>query len=192
MRIYTDVIYNGNSASISTHSSDQTFNPAVNARSFQFDNQGRIISSVIFEPLYPEWEKHLTYSYDATGKLVEILTQMPNLPYIPTDPTDYILTYIEKFTYDNSGNLQKAVTIERRNNVDIYIMEQIEFSNFDTVENPFRGLGIFEDYLYLSLSKNNFQKRKIQQFNEAGQLSSLYELTWTNQYEPNGNLKLYY
>ncbi|MDH6251374.1 hypothetical protein M2347_001101 [Chryseobacterium sp. H1D6B] len=191
--IYTKITYSGNSASMGEYSSDPNFNIPVKERSLEFDNQGRLVKSVIFQPNYgPIWEKHLTYNYDGTGKLVEIVTELPNMPYDPTDPSDYILSYVEKFTYDNSGNLQKATSIERHNTVDAYTMSQIEFSNFDNVQNPFSGLGIFEEYFYLSLSKNTPQKRKTQEFNEIGQLGAHTENTWTNQYESNGNLKLFY
>ncbi len=190
--IYTIVSYNGNSAVMKTHSLNPTFNPLIDEKLFEFDNQGKIIKSIIYAPQYIEWEKHLTYKYNTSGKLVEILTELPNMPYIPTDPNDYILTYIEKFTYDGAGNLQKAITTERHNNTDIYITKSVEFSNFDTVQNPFSNLTVFEDYFYLSLSKNNFQKRKIQEFNMDGQEVFFNELTWANQYNLDGSLKLYY
>lgn len=191
--IYTAVSYNENAASIGTYSSDPDFSVQVKGRSFEFDHQGKIIKSVILQPQYePIWEKHLSYNYDNTGKLVEILTELPNMPYDPTDPIDYILSYAERFTYDNSGNLQKAVTVERRNSIDAYIIKKIEFSNFDAVQNPFTSLGIFEEYFYFSLSNNTPQRMKIQEFNEGGQLGSYSESTWTNQYDSNGSLKLFY
>lgn len=190
--IYTNVTYNANTAFMANYSSDPTFNVPMKEKTFEFNKQGKIIKSIIFAPYYIEWEKHLTYNYDSTGKLVEIVTELPNMPYVPTDPNDYILTYVEKFTYDDSGNLKKAVTTEKHNNIDAYIMKEVEFSNFDTAQNPFRGLGIFEDYFYFSLSKNNCQKRKIQEFNEYNQVISTNEYTWTNQYDSYGNLKLFY
>ncbi|MBL1221337.1 hypothetical protein JET18_10830 [Chryseobacterium sp. L7] len=186
--IYTTVSYNGNTAIIGTYSSD--FNVKLNKRSFEFDSQGRVVKSVIDSP-YPEWEKHLTYTYDNAGKLVEISTQLPNMPYVPTDPNDYILTYIDRFTYDTSGNLQKVVATERRNNVDFLVLQETEFSNFDTAQNPFKRLALFDEYFYLSLSKNNPQK-KITRYSQPGGGFSYNTQEWTNQYEPNGNLKLFY
>lgn len=186
--IYTTVSYNGNTAIIGTYSSD--FNVKLNKRSFEFDSQGRVVKSVIDSP-YPEWEKHLTYTYDNAGKLVEISTQLPNMPYIPTDPNDYILTYIDRFTYDTSGNLQKVVATERRNNVDFLVLQETEFGNFDTAQNPFKRLALFDEYFYLSLSKNNPQK-KITRYSQPGGGFSYNTQEWTNQYEPNGNLKLFY
>lgn len=190
--IYTTVTYSGNSAEMNTYSSNSTFNPQVNKKYFEFDSQKRLIKSIIYAPSSIEWEKHLSYKYDATGKLVEILTELPNMPYFPDDPGDYILTYVDKFTYDVSGNLLTATTTERHDNVDAYVMKKVEFSNFDTVSNPFQSLRIFEDYFYLSLSKNNFQKIKTQEFNFVGQETSFNEMTWTNTYTPDGKLKLYY
>lgn len=186
--IYTTVSYNGNTAIMGTYSSD--FNVKLNKRSFEFDSQGRVVKSVIDSP-YPEWEKHLTYTYDNAGKLVEISTQLPNMPYFPNDPNDYILTYIDRFTYNASGNLQKVVATERRNNVDFLVLQETEFSNFDAAQNPFKTLTLFDDYFYLSLSGNNPQKKTTKDFQPGGGFS-FNTREWTNQYDSNGNLKLFY
>ena len=189
-KIYTSVVYNGNTATTANYSSDSSINPQLNERLFEFDNHSRVIKAVIYFPYNPEWEKHQIYNYDGSGKLVSIETQLPNMPYIPTDPNDYILTYMEKFTYDNTGNLLKATTTERRNNIDVFIKKELVFSNYDTADNPFMSLRILEDYFYFSLSKNNAQKMVITQRNENSNQYSTNEKTWTNQYDAEGNLKV--
>lgn len=187
--IYTTVSYNGNTVIMGDYSVNSIYNINLNERSFEFDAQGRIIKSVI-KSQYPEWEKHLSYTYDNVGKLIEILTQLPNMPYIPTDPNDYILTYVEKFTFDSAGNLKKAVTTERHNNTDALILQEIEFSNFDTVQNPFKNLALFDEYFYFALSRNNPQKKTVKKFQQGGGVS-YKDQEWTNQYDSSGNLKLH-
>ncbi|MFZ4931469.1 hypothetical protein [Chryseobacterium sp. Mn2064] len=189
--IYTKVTYTGNTAVIDDYSSDPSFNVQLNERKFDFDNLGRIIKSVIPSTYNIQQEKHLTYTYDTSGRLIEILTEFPNLPYDSTDPDDYVLTFLEKFTYNSVGNLEKAVRVERHNSMVFKTTQELQFSNFDGAQNPFKNLGIFTDYFYLSLSKNNFQKQIIKEFDYSGQVSSTKELSWTNQYN-NGRLKLFY
>ncbi|WP_284460204.1 hypothetical protein [Chryseobacterium sp.] len=184
--IYTSVSYNGNIISISTFSSSPDYIVPINKRTFEVDNQGRIMKSIIPSVDNPYFDKHLNYSYDSSGKLIEILTTFPNMPYDPTDPDDFIWTIAKRFTYDNIGNLKKSVEVERHNNVDFHIENTVEFSNFDTAPNPFKKLQIFEEYFYFSLSKNNFQK-EVKLYN-----SGIGESKWVNQYDSNGNVKLYY
>lgn len=188
--IYTKISYTDNTAVMGTYSASSSFIAPLNERKFEFDNQGRIIKSVIPSVDKKAMEKHLTYNYDVSGKLVNILTEFPNIPYDPTNPDDYILTYVEKFTYDHVGNLEKAVTIEKHNNVDVYVTKEVECSNFDTAQNPFRKLGIFEDYFYFSLSTNNFNKRIIKEYN-IGNLVSTQVLSWSSSYNSNGSVKLF-
>lgn len=190
--VYTMITYTGNTAIMKNYSSDPSFNVQLKERRFEFDNQGRVIKLVIPEVNNSYMDKYLTYTYDASGKLMEILTQYPNVPYDPTDPQDYILTYVEKFIYNNSGNLEKATKTEKHNNVDAYITNEITFDNFDSAQNPFKNLGIFEDYFYLSLSKNNPQRRISKEYQPYSSEFFLNQSNWTNQYNTNGSLKLFY
>ncbi|WP_123909739.1 hypothetical protein [Chryseobacterium sp. G0162] len=190
--VYTMITYTGNTAIMKNYSSDPSFNVQLKERRFEFDNQGRVIKLVIPEVNNSYMDKYLTYTYDASGKLMEILTQYPNVPYDPTDPQDYILTYVEKFIYNNSGNLEKATKTEKHNNVDAYITNEITFDNFDSAQNPFKNLGIFEDYFYFSLSKNNPQRRISKEYQPYSSEFFLNQSNWTNQYNTNGSLKLFY
>lgn len=187
--IYTKVSYNQNMAVIGTYNSDPTFTVPLNERKFEFDTNGRIIKSIISESNIL-FEKHLTYSYDNSGKLVEILTEYPNMSYDPTNLDDYILSYIETFSYDANGNLQKAITMERRNNIDFLITKEMKFSNFDTAQNPFKKLMIFNEYFYFSLSKNNYQKSTTREL--VGTNEYFHEFEGTYQYDAGGNIKLFF
>lgn len=184
--IYTDVYYDGNIISTSTFSSDPNYTAPINKRIFEVDQQGKIIKSIIESVNNIYSEKHLTYHYNSSGKLIEIVTEFPNMPYDPNDPEDYIWTLAKRFTYDNAGNLKESVEVERRNGVDFLVGSKKKFSNFDSALNPLKRLGIFEEYFYFSLSENNFQKV------ETTFTNGNVESTWVNQYDSNGKLKLYY
>lgn len=190
--IYTKISYTGNTAVVGNYSSDPSFNVQLNERKFEFDNQGRVIKLIIPQVNNSYMDQYLTYTYDTSGKLIEILTQYPNVPYDPTDPQDYILTYVEKFIYNNSGNLEKATKTEKHNNIDAYITNEITFDNFDSAQNSFKNLGIFEDYFYFSLSKNNPQRRILKEYKPYSSEFFLNQSNWTNQYNSDGSLKLFY
>ncbi|SHL17742.1 hypothetical protein [Chryseobacterium polytrichastri] len=190
--VYTTISYTGNMAIMKNYSGDTSFSVMLEERKFEFDNQGRVIKLIIPQVNNVYMDKHLTYTYDTSGKLTEILTQYPNIPYDPTDPADYILTYVEKFTYNNSGNLEKAIKTEKHNNIDAYVTNEIIFDNFDSTQNPFKSLGIFEDYFYFSLSKNNPRRKISKEFKPYSSEFFLNQSNWTNQYNSDGSLKLFY
>lgn len=189
---YTDITYNGNLVTLG----DYSFNPSegniyLNERKVELDGQGRIFKRIIPSPFSSEYDEHLTYHYDNNGKLENILTEFPNRPYDPTDPSDFILTYLEKFTYNND-NLILAEKIDQRNYINFQTFRIVEFDNFDTKPNPFSKLGILDDYFYFSLSKNNPQKNVIKEFDYSNNIwKTTYAGSWNNQYDTNGNLKLF-
>ena len=183
---YTKITYTGNTAIMKNYNASKP-----DERKFEFDNQGRIIKLIIPSATNITLEKHLKYSYNIAGKLVEVLTTFPNASYDPTNPNDYVLTYLEKFTYNSKGNLEKAITTEKHNNTDVYITKVVECDIFDLAPNPFHKLGVFENYFYFSLSNNNFNKMLTKMY-KSGTLDITYDGAWTNQYNSDGSLKLFY
>lgn len=190
--VYTTISYTGNTAIMKNYSSDPSFTVKLEERKFEFDSQGRVIKLIIPQVNNSYMDRYLTYTYDNSGKLTEILTQYPNVPYDPNDPADYIFTYVEKFTYNNSGNLEKATKTEKHNNIDAHVTNETTFDNFDSAQNPFKSLGIFEDYFYFSLSKNNPQRRISKEYQSYSSEFFLNQSNWTNQYNSDGSLKLFY
>lgn len=190
--VYTTVTYTGNTATMKNYSSDPGFNVQLKERRFEFDNQGRVVKLIIPYVNNQYLDQHLTYTYDSLGKLTEILTEYPNMPYDPNEPEDYIWTYVEKFSYNTSGNLEKVTKTEKHNNIDAYVTNEITFDNFDSAENPFKNLGIFEDYFYFSLSKNNPRRKISKEFKPYSSEFLLSQSNWTNLYNSDGSLKLFY
>lgn len=183
---YTKITYTGNTAMMKNYNASKP-----DERKFEFDNQGRVIKLIIPSPTNEAAkEKRITYSYNNSGKLAEALTEFPNALYDPTNPNDYVLAYVEKFIYNNKGNLEKAITTEKHNNIEAYITKEIEFEFFDLVPNPFRKLGIFEDYFYFSLSTNNYNKITTK-FYKLGKLDKTVSRVWAHSYNSDGTLKLF-
>lgn len=182
---YTGITYTGSTAVMKNYNAG-----APNERKLEFDNQGRLIKLIIPSTADVTKEKHITYSYNLAGKLTETLTAFPNVIYNPANPNDYILTYVDKFTYDNMGNLDKIVTKEKHNNTEVYTIKEIEFKDFDTAPNPFRKLGIFEEYFYYSLSTNNFGRAKTTNY-KLGNYVNEYTGLWQRYYNSDGTIKLF-
>ncbi|MCP1302106.1 hypothetical protein NK356_23305 [Chryseobacterium sp. S0630] len=182
---YTRISYTGNTATMKNYKTS-----IIDERNFEFDNQGRIIKLNIPSVTNAAKDKRITYSYNTVGKLTEALTEFPNAAYNPANPNDYILTYVEKITYDNVGNVEKAITTEKHNNVDIYITKVVEFSQYDTAPNPFRKLGVFAEYFYFTLPTNNFNRMVTKMYN-SGNLGTTYIGAWNNSYNLDGTVKLF-
>lgn len=70
------------------------------------------------------WFKKQFFNYSG-NKLNEITTTLPNMPYFPNEPDDYILTYSEKFYFDTNGNLSKSEYVEKRNGIEFENGEKV-------------------------------------------------------------------
>lgn len=182
---YTGITYTGNTAVMKNYNAG-----APNERKLEFDNQGRVIKLIVPSVTDATKEKHITYGYNIAGKLAETLTSFPNAVYDPANPNDYILTYVDTFTYDNMGNMDKIVTKEKHNNIEVYIIKEVEFKDFDLVPNPFRKLGIFDEYFYYSLSTNNFGMLITKNY-QLGNYINSYTSLWKRYYNSDWSMKLF-
>ncbi|MDN3690897.1 hypothetical protein QWZ06_00730 [Chryseobacterium tructae] len=180
-KAYTIVTYNGNLITTSAYISNSNGEIFSGKKVFELDNQQRIAKCLVFivESIV---EKELIYQYQA-NKLVAIVTQYPN--------GDLNYKNVDRFTYYSDGNLKGIKTVTMQNNVDLVTRQEIEFSNYDKAPNPFKKLNIFDEHFHLSLSKNNPQKKITLEY-VGGELASKQEVWWTNQYNADGTLKLFY
>ncbi|WP_160137995.1 hypothetical protein [Chryseobacterium sp. c4a] len=183
-RAYTNVIYNNNliTATDYVSSSNGVNVTLLKKKVFEIDNQGRIVKCTVFNKLNTAYEE-LIYHYDNSGKLTERLTHPPGSTY-------YDL--VDRFTYDNNGNLINAKTSYLYNDVEVKTKSEVQFSNYDNVPNSFKKFGIFDEFLNISLSKNNPQKRFTMSYNENTGQTTEVNVTWTNQYNADGTLKVFY
>lgn len=181
-KVYTQVTYNGNFITTSNHSSGSgTGFVPLQKKIFQLDGKGRITKCVVFldENII---EKELIYQYQF-DKLVAIVTEFPMYNYPNKN--------VKRFTYYSDGNLKSIKTVTMKDNVDIYIQEEVQFSKYDKAPNPLKKLYIFDDYFYLSLSKNNHQKQVTLKYID-NKLVYESESSWNNQYNADGTIKLFY
>ncbi|MEJ5103593.1 hypothetical protein [Chryseobacterium sp. MYb328] len=181
-KVYTQVTYNGNFITTSNHSSGPgTGFVPLQKKVFELDSKGKIKKCVVFldENIV---ERELIYQYQL-DKLVAIVTEFPKYNYPNKN--------VNRFTYYSDGNLKSVKTVTMQNNVDIYIQQEVQFSNYDKAPNPLKKLYIFDEYIHSSLSKNNYQKIVTLKYID-NKLVSQDESSWFNQYNADGTIKLFY
>ena len=186
-KIQTEIQYNGNNAVVEDVSTSPDFSVQKNTRNYTLNTQNQIIGREIPNAnVY--WFKKEVFVYK-NGKLDEIKTTLPNMPYDPSDPDDHIFTYSEKFFYDSAGNLAKTEYLELQDGVPSNYYKRVRlFENYDSSYNPFKRFALLDNYFYRSLSKNNFRVYKEQTTENGSTLTSTRE--WSFNYDAGGNIIL--
>jgi len=102
----------------------------------------------------------LLYAYNGNGKIKQIIS------YSVYQDQSEKFAYKRKaidFFFDASGNLEKVETRHLLDDGFVIRMITETFGNYDTALNPFRGLFMFNDTFYRSLSENNFRTYRRQE-----------------------------
>lgn len=186
-QIQTEIQYNGNNAVVEDVSTSPDFSVPKNTRNYTLNTQNQIIGREIPHANVYLFKKEVFVYKD--GKLDEIKTTLPNMPYDPTDPYDHIFTYSEKFFYDSAGNLAKTEYVELHDGVPSNYYKRVRFfENYDSSYNPFKRFALLDNYFYRSLSKNNFRVYK-EQTTENGSTSTSTR-AWSFNYDAGGNIIL--
>lgn len=184
-KIYTSLIYTGLNVTVENFSSSPDFNVQKNTKYFTLNSLNQIVGKEA-PPNHKYWLKKQTFSY-LDNRLTEIKTTLPNWPPDPTNPNDYLLTYLEKFYYDTNGNLTKSEYFELQNGINIGEKVIRTFENYDNSTNPCKRLQLLDEFFYRSLSKNNYRKyTEINYYNEV--LGSTSTTSWTFNYDTNGQI----
>ncbi len=184
--LYTSLNYDNNKVKVESFSSSSDFNVPKNTKYYTLNSSNQVTIKEIPNVNNNYWYKKQFYEY-SNNKLVEIKTTLPNMPYFPEDPNDYILTYSEKFYYDSNGNLSKTEYFEQRNGINKGEKIVRIFENYDNSLNPTKRFYLLDEYFYTSISKNNFRKYSEMKFND-NVLTSASEMAWTFNYDSNGNI----
>lgn len=162
--LYTDLTYAGNIAYRVKKIRPFGGYSAIDKDSalLTFDVFNRIIQKIQFKEYnYPQIDT-TNYVYDINGKLISYINTY-NKVY---DDGREFRTIKESQLYYTNGNLDSIVTIRslKPNFVDytaLYSKYSHIFSGYDTAENPFRKLQMFDETFYRSLSNNNFTEYKL-------------------------------
>lgn len=184
--MYTSLVYNNNKVTVENFSTSTVFSVPKNSIYFTLNGAMQIEQKEIPNIYNNYWSKKQVYNY-LNNKLVEIKTTLPNMPYDPSDPNDYLLTYSEKFYYNNNGNLAKTEYFEQQNGINIGEKIVRIFENYDSSLNPWERFYLLEEYFYRSFSKNNYRKYTELHYNNDI-ITSSNETNWTFLYDSNGNI----
>lgn len=184
------ITYSNNIATLTNYSIYSNYTNEGGKITYTLDGSKIIEKYIPSNDINDKWNnKKMFFKYN-NSKISEILTTFPDRPYNANDPNDIKLSLSEKFEYNSSGNLLKITKFTLYNDVIIGTTSITEFSNYDNAKNPFKKLGLLDDFFYRSLSTNNY--RKITQINYdifGTQTSSSY-YTWGFSYDTSGNLIL--
>jgi hypothetical protein len=198
--VYTSLVYNGNNVVVENFSSSNDFPLSGSEKNLQYytlNSSQQIVTKEIPSIYNNYWDRKQTFTY-TNGKISEIKTTYPNMPYdpesppSPTNPLNYILTSSEKFYYDSNGNLTKAEFFEQRNGINEGQRFIQTFEDYDNSPNPFKRFYLLDGYFfYRSLSNNNYRKQTIERY-IGNYPAYLGEHSWKFPYDANGNIILYY
>jgi len=183
-KVFTTLVYSGNTVLIENFSSSPDFTVPKNSKYFILNNNNQIFERE-FEDGHEYNYKKQQYKYES-GKLTEILTTLPKMPYYP--PDDYIPTYLEKFYYDSKGNLTKSEYIFQKDGMNTKEKIVRTFEDYDNSYNPWKRLYLLDEFFYRSISKNNFRKYTEIKYDYYGNITSTKVQDWGFNYDSSGNI----
>jgi hypothetical protein len=102
---------------------------------------------------------------------------------IKTTEQHFEWTIVTKtYTFDATGNLTKISRVRKYRDGEVITTTEETFGGYDDRPNPLKGLCLWQDYFYRSLSDNNFTTYTY--------TSGVTEETmnWTLVYDSNGNV----
>lgn len=181
----TSLAYTGNKVVVENFSTSTEFTVPKNTRNLTLNPHQQIETREISNANVYLFKRE-TYIYKG-GKLDEIKTTFPNMPYDPTDPNDYIYSFSEKFFFNSAGNLIRTEYVELQDGVPSPHYKRVRlFENFDNSYNPFKRFTLLDEYFYRSLSKNNFRTYREILTQNGTSTASVQE--WEFNYDSAGNI----
>lgn len=183
--IYTSLVYTDDKVTVEDFSSSSQFTVPKKTKYFKLNSTNVVLEKEIPEPQSAYRYKKQFYTYK-NGLLDEIKTTLPNMPYDPTDPNDYIITYSEKFFYDGSNNLIRAEYYELHNGIKEGEKIIRTFGSYDNSYNPFKRFTLLDEFFYRSISKNNFRSYKEEKTYYGN--TNISNQEWTFNYDTNANI----
>ena len=187
-KVFTSLVYQDNKVTVEDFSNTSEFTILKNSKYFTLNNSNKIIQKEVPDRTSIYWYKKQSFIYK-NEYLDEIKTTLPNMPFDPNDPNDYVVTFSEKFYFDNSGNLVKTEYFEQHNGINTENKIVRIFSDYDSSLNPFKRFTLLDEYFYRSLSKNNFRDYKEYDYHYSN-IPNVNTRNWTFNYDAKGNIIL--
>lgn len=184
-KIYTLLNYTGQNVTVENFSNSPDYTIPLETKIFTLNNFNQIEEKEILN-INNYLLKKQKFIY-VNNKLNEIKTTFPNMPYDPTDPNQYIISYSEKFYFDINGNLTRSEYFEQQNGINKGEKVIRIFENYDNSLNPCKRLHLIDEFFYRSLSKNNYRDYGSIQYNN-NVLGAVTATNWTFIYDINGNI----
>ncbi|TCN57385.1 hypothetical protein D0809_12480 [Flavobacterium circumlabens] len=183
-KLYTSLVYSSNKVTVENFYDSDIYAVSKGTIYYTLNSANLIAEKEVPNTIAINTKKQV-YKY-AEGKLTEVVTSYPNMTYYPEDPTDYVLTFSEKFFYDANNNLTKTEYTELHNGKSEGERIVRTFEDYDTSYNPFKRMQLLEEYFYRSLSRNNFRKytETLYYYDNV----STNETGWTFVYDAQGNI----
>ncbi|BFM44289.1 hypothetical protein CFS9_29300 [Flavobacterium sp. CFS9] len=183
-KVCTSLVYNDNKVTVENFYDSDIYTVAKSTLYYTLNSANLIVEKEIPNTIANNSRK-LVYKY-SDGKLTEIITSYPNMKYYANDPTDFVLTFSEKFYYDANNNLTKTESTELHNGKSEGEKIVRTFEDYDTSYNPYKRMQLLEEYFYRSLSRNNFRKYS-ETIDHYGEVSTK-KTSWTFVYDTQGNI----
>jgi major membrane immunogen (membrane-anchored lipoprotein) len=174
--LYTESIYdsvqylNKNTVRIFTADNFEELNVASNEREITLED-GRMVRKITATDLETgEAADTIFYYYNAQNR-------------IERTEQHFEWTIITRtYTFDAGGNLTKISGVKKYRDGEVAITTEETFGGYDNKPNPLKGLCLWQDYYYRSLSSNNFTSYTY----TSG--STEETKNWTLVYDINGNV----
>lgn len=185
--IYTLLTYTNNKVTVENFTTLVDYTVPKSSIYYSLNSFNQIVQKEVPNIYNNVHSKKMVFIY-SKGKISEIKTSFPNMPYDLNDPNDYVITYNEKFYYDAESNLVRTEYFEQHNGVNEGERIVRTFEDYDNSANPFKRLQLLEEYFYRSLSKNNF--RKYTETHYYYDEINTQMLKWEFPYDANGQIIL--
>lgn len=174
--LYTEYIHdsvqylNKNTIRIFTADNFEELNVTPNEREITLED-GRIVRKITATNLETgEGADTIFYYYDSQNR---IKTTEQHFEW-------FIIT--KTYTFNATGNLTKILGVKKYRDGEIVGTTEETFDGYDNKSNPLKGLCLWQDYFYRSLSNNNFTSYTY----TSG--SAWEKRNWTLFYNSNGNV----
>jgi hypothetical protein len=173
--LYTEQIYdsvqylNKNTIRIFTADNFEELNVNPNEREITLED-GRMVRKITATDLETGEDADTIFYYYDTQNRIERTEQHFELS-----------TLTRTYTFDAAGNLTKISGVRKYRDGEVITTTEETFGGYDDKPNPLKGLCLWQDYFYRSLSNNNFTTYTY----IAGDTETK---NWTLVYNSNGNV----